>query len=530
MDPPGETTATSGGLRRSGGFGGGGGSIRQSFNDRGDVELTRRPDPPSPAPSALRRAKYSAVPYARSDIGGGGAGVNRGYYSSDMEERGRRGPQPRGLSSFVYDSDYGDEDRRPCRPAEEMTAASASAEEEPPLPFPLRLPPGSVGARGPILTRGSTSSPVGWFLLGQKKWREAYWVHVYPARVLVFEGEGDFEAWRRELEEEEGGAEPDEAEGANSNGAKESKATPLPRKGKKNADKLIKWSVDLDTLGVIEKKARRLRKEQRRREREERRQRKEERRREKKAKKKRGKSEEGCDESVFTSAESTVLHSCCGESVLTSAESVLTASTFHVGNGECGAAEAAEIAASKKSGGKAKKANKGSLKAAVANGGRNGKQELNATDRNFVLKYSLLPVRVKPPRKPRDVALHSFKLEKWTREGASPAASFASADAAETRALRSTLRQLISACERGKGDNGGKKASCSPSSGMSPTAKEHLCQDTEAPRDVGRRGSAGVGKRLRALSPESDAGDTQATTATATSSFRVGNAKKYYHI
>mmetsp|Transcript_12840 Transcript_12840/g.19252 ORF Transcript_12840/g.19252 Transcript_12840/m.19252 type:complete len:328 (-) Transcript_12840:214-1197(-) len=84
----------------------------------------------------------------------------------------------------------------------------------------LRFHTRGFGRSGPIQSRTTTSS------LLFKKWSESYWLHVYPATVNIFENKETMELWKG--------------------------ATDDDREHKKPIKKLVKLSINFDTLGRLQ--------------------------------------------------------------------------------------------------------------------------------------------------------------------------------------------------------------------------------------------------------------------------------------
>lgn len=413
----------------------------------------------APAPSALKKPKYSSFPYARSDVGGRGAAG------------------PRGLSDAYFENDT-------SKAVQAAGAASSGAEEEA-LCMPLLQPPGTVGAHGRILARTSPRLP----LLG-RKYKDGYWAHVYPTTLAAFRSAADFDRWR------EGGG-PDSlcCEQVASGGGNKSGG------GGKNVDKLVKWSVDFDTLGVVRKKEKKLRKERKHLEKEERRRLRKEKKDRKRKKKEHAsghkrhlhehlKEQEDCrdeqhamdvsdDDDDDSVGESTLLHG--GESVA-----------------DCSVTERASNKTTASKSGKSK--SKSAASDAVPK---------SASHNRSVLKYSLLPVHLKPNKS--GGSLHAFKLEKWTREGASSSAAFASSESSQVRALRSVIRELIASCERDHHRGGGVSAAPSGKGAPQSAVAGHSGGAQKPASSALQRAACGAGAHAQ-HSPTSESGTVTTST------------------
>lgn len=92
------------------------------------------------------------------------------------------------------------------------------------LPFPTQ----GVGHAGRVFLRSSS--------MFFKSWKEVCWLHLYPTTLLIFRSQHDLDTWRTLHTEEEGGA------------------------GLNKDDKLVKFAINFDVNGIVQKKMRKLEK------------------------------------------------------------------------------------------------------------------------------------------------------------------------------------------------------------------------------------------------------------------------------
>ena len=92
------------------------------------------------------------------------------------------------------------------------------------LPFPTQ----GVGGTGRVYLRSSS--------MFFKSWKEVCWLHLYPTTLLIFRSQSDMDSWRTLHTEEEGGP------------------------GFNKDDKMVKFAINFDVNGLVQKKMRKVEK------------------------------------------------------------------------------------------------------------------------------------------------------------------------------------------------------------------------------------------------------------------------------
>lgn len=180
------------------------------------------PSEVSAAPSALRRGKYSHFVRECSDE----------FNSSHL-----LGPNGNGKENVQRDVeiDAGVHVRENVQKKAGNVNGHNLLSARSALPIGV-APSGGLGQSGRILSRASMSA------LLLRKWTESYWVHLYPASLLFFRSQEEFEMWR-----------------TNRSGT----GGPISincNKVDSPQDKPVKWAVDFDTMGVLKKKQKKRKK------------------------------------------------------------------------------------------------------------------------------------------------------------------------------------------------------------------------------------------------------------------------------
>lgn len=151
------------------------------------------------------------------------------------------GDKPFTLSSGGIADPYGGHDLLGRDTHNSPPQRQVAAEKELKVPKLSKLAINGFGKQGKILSRTSGSAIV------LRRWTESYWLHVHPTKLVLFSSEEDREEWKDWYNRYE------QRLRSNEKPTKEQRQE--FKKIDDNAKKLLKWSLNFDSLELVQKRA-----------------------------------------------------------------------------------------------------------------------------------------------------------------------------------------------------------------------------------------------------------------------------------